>query len=77
MNLHIKTKVLPEHKIEVTMPELPIGAPVDLVVITAEKEPSQRESILDVIEKVRSRHPHRSAEEIDSNLREERNSWES
>jgi hypothetical protein len=25
MNLHIKTKVLPGHKIEVAMPELPIG----------------------------------------------------
>lgn len=37
MNLHIKTKVLPEHKIEVTMLELPIAAPVDLVVITDEK----------------------------------------
>lgn len=76
MNLHIKTKILPGHKIEVAMPALPIGESVDVIVITGEKKTSQRESILDVIEKIRRRHPHRSAEEIDTNLQEQRNSWD-
>ena len=45
--------------------------------MTAAKKTSRRDSILDVIEQIRRRHPHRSLEQIDSQLREERNSWES
>ncbi len=75
--LHITTQVLPGNKIEIQVPEAAIGDTVDVFVILSEKPPSKRRSILKLIEQIRSKHPNRTAEDIDRQLQEERESWDS
>ena len=75
--LHITTQVLPGNKIEIQVPEAAIGDTIDVFVILPEKPPSKRSSILKLIEQIRSKHPNRTAEDIDRQLQEERESWDS
>lgn len=75
--LHITTHVLPGNKLEIHSPELPEGEPVDVFVVLSEKKQANRENVLDLIESIRSKRPFRTAEDIDRQLQEERNSWDS
>ncbi|MHC0061946.1 hypothetical protein ACWATR_03340 [Nostoc sp. UIC 10890] len=75
--LRITTKVLPGNKIEIEIPEAEIGDSVDVFVILPEKAEPKHRSVLDIIEESRSRHPSRTAEDIDRQLQEERLSWDS
>jgi hypothetical protein len=75
--LRITTKVLPGNKIEIEIPEAQIGDSVDVFVILPEKAEPKRRSVLDIIEESRMRHPSRTAEDIDRQLKEERLSWDS
>ncbi|WP_036478581.1 hypothetical protein [Myxosarcina sp. GI1] len=75
--LHLTTKVLPGNKIEIEIPESEIGDTVDVFVVLPEKNKPQKRSVLELIEESRSRHACRSAEDIDRQLREERESWDS
>ena len=75
--LHLTTKVLPGNKIEIEIPEGEIGDTVDVFVVLPEKDKSKKRSVLEIIEASRSRNTLRSAEDIDRQLREERNSWDS
>ncbi|MBW4666698.1 MAG: hypothetical protein KME60_04455 [Cyanomargarita calcarea GSE-NOS-MK-12-04C] len=75
--LHITTKVLPGNKIEIQVPEAQIGDSVDVFVVLPEKAEPKRRSVLDIIEESRKRHPSRTAEDIDRQLQEERESWDS
>ena len=75
--LHLTTKVLPGNKIEIEIPEGEIGDTVDVFVVLPEKPKAKKRSVLEIIEESRSRNTLRSAEDIDRQLREERNSWES
>jgi hypothetical protein len=74
--LHIKTKVLPGNKIEVTAPELKEGDAIDVFLVLPEPPASPRRSALEII---RSLHGHRlfqSAEEVDRHRQEERDAWD-
>ncbi|GAB1543587.1 hypothetical protein NUACC21_62620 [Scytonema sp. NUACC21] len=75
--LHITTQILPGNKIEIQIPEAKVGDTVDLFVILADKAPSKRSSVLEIIEQIRSKRPFRTTENIDRQLQEERDSWES
>ncbi|MBO3460719.1 hypothetical protein G7B40_035720 [Aetokthonos hydrillicola Thurmond2011] len=75
--LHITTKILPGNKIEIQVPEAEIGDSVDVFVVLPQKAEPKRRSVLEIIEESRTRHPSRTAEDIDKQLREERSSWDS
>ena len=74
--LHLTTKVLPGNKIEIEIPEGEIGDTVDVFVVLPEKPKNQKRSVLKLIEESRSKHALRSAEDIDRQLQEERDSWD-
>ncbi|HEY9848277.1 MAG TPA: hypothetical protein V6D28_02370 [Leptolyngbyaceae cyanobacterium] len=74
--LHIKTKILPGNKIEIQIPEAAVGDEVDVFVILPEKTASQRDSVLETIEEIRSKRLFKSSEDIDKKLQEERDSWD-
>lgn len=76
--LHISTQVLPGQKIEIQVPDAAIGDTVDVFVILSEKQKpeSKRRSVLDLIEQIRSKKQFRSAEDIDKQIQEERESWD-
>ena len=75
--LHLTTKVLPGNKIEIEIPEGEIGDTVDVFVILPKKPQEKARSVLEIIKESRSRNTLRSAEDIDRQLREERDSWDS
>ena len=75
--LHLTTKVLPGNKIEIEIPEGEIGDTVDVFVVLPRKHKLEQRSLLEIIEESRSRNILRSAEDIDRQLREERDSWDS
>ena len=75
--LHLTTKVLPGNKIEIEIPEGEIGDTVDVFVVLPKKPESKKRSVLEIIEESRSRNTLRSAEDIDRQIREERESWDS
>lgn len=75
--LHLTTKVLPGNKIEIEIPEGEIGDTVDVFVVLPKKPQEKKLSVLELIETSRNQRSPRSAEDIDRQLREERNSWDS
>ncbi len=75
--LHLTTKVLPGNKIEIEIPEGEIGDTVDVFVVLPQKPKARKRSVLEIIEESRSRNNLRSAEDIDRQIREERESWDS
>lgn len=70
--LHLTTKVLPGNKIEIEIPEGEIGDTVDVFVVLPKKPQDKKRSVLEIIKESRSRNTLRSAEDIDRQLREER-----
>lgn len=78
--LHIRTTVLPGQRIEIEVPGLPVGEPVEVFVVPGarapDSEPRQR-SALDVIRSVppEARLFH-TPEEVDTYLAEERSRWD-
>ncbi|MFN6559857.1 MAG: hypothetical protein RMY28_008615 [Nostoc sp. ChiSLP01] len=75
--LRITTKVLPGNKIEIKLPQAEIGDNVDVFVILPEKPASKRASVLELIEQARSKYAFRTTEDIDRQLQQERDSWDS
>ncbi len=75
--LRITTKVLPGKKIEIEIPEAQIGDSVDVFVVLPEKVEPKKRSVIEILEEVHAKRPPKSAEEIDRQLREERESWDS
>jgi len=73
---HLTTKVLSGNKIEIEIPESSIGDTVDVFIVLPEKTKEKKRSVLEFIEESRSKHAQRSAEDIDRQLQEERDSWD-
>ena len=75
--LRLETTVLPGHRLEVSAPELPEGAKVEVIVVLPERPKPQFGSVLEFLE---SLPPGPRAfptwEEYERHLREEKNSWE-
>lgn len=75
--LHVTTKVLPGNKIEIEIPESEIGDTVDVFVVLPDKPKQKKRSVMEILEEVHAKRPPRSAEDIDRQLKEERESWDS
>jgi hypothetical protein len=75
--LRIETTVLPGHRLEISAPELPEGAKVEVIVVLPEKPQPPRMSMLEF---VKSLPPGPRAfptwEEYEKHLKEEKDAWE-
>jgi hypothetical protein len=74
--LHIRTEVLPGHRIEITAPELQEGESVDVFLIpqqATEPRPSIAEFLASLPAGPRL---FKTADEVDKYLEEERHSWD-
>ena len=75
--LHLTTKVLPGNRIEIEIPEGEIGDTVDVFVVLPEKPKQKKRSVMEILQEVHTKRPPKSVAEIDKQLREERESWDS
>jgi len=75
--LHVTTKVLPGHRIEITSPELLEGQAVEVTVVVPKEHSPQRLSALEIINKLPPG-PHCFAtwDEYERHLEMEKNSWD-
>jgi hypothetical protein len=75
--LRMETTVLPGHRVEITAPELPEGAKVEVIVVLPEQTQKKFGSALEFLE---SLPPGPRAfptwEEYEQHLREEKDSWD-
>jgi hypothetical protein len=75
--LRTETTVLPGHRVEISAPELPEGATVEVIVVLPASPETRRISMLEFLE---SLPPGPRAfptwEEYERHLREEKNAWE-
>ena len=75
--LRMETTVLPGHRLEISAPELPVGAKVEVIIVLPETPQPHRMSVLEFLE---SLPPGPRAfptwEEYERHLREEKDSWD-
>ncbi len=75
--LRMETTVLPGHRLEVTAPELPEGAKVEVIVVLPAKPQPRFPSALEFLESLApGPRAFKTWEEYERHLQEERNSWE-
>jgi len=74
--LRLTTTVRPGGRIEVSDPELPDGACVDLIVLLAPLASAPRRSIVDVLAEAPGALLFRTPADVDDYLGEERDAWE-
>ena len=72
--LHLRTKVLPGGKIEIVDQSLPVGESV--YVIVSQWPESAGQSALDILAQAPGHLVFKSAEDVASYLKEERDSWD-
>ena len=72
--LHVKTTVLPGGRIEIVNEDLPVGESVDVVVRHVSESP--RRSAVDILAEAPGQRVFKTAEEIESYLKAERESWD-
>ncbi|PSB20638.1 hypothetical protein C7B65_06960 [Phormidesmis priestleyi ULC007] len=73
----VTTKVLPGNKIEIQLPSGSEGDEVDVFVVLPQKASVSQSNVLDMIEQARKRYAFRTAEDIDQQIRSEREAWDS
>ncbi len=75
--LRMETTVLPGHRVEVSNPELPEGAKVQVIVVLPEKPERQFASVLDFLDSLPpGPRAFKTWEEYEQHLRQERDSWD-
>jgi hypothetical protein len=74
--MHIKTKVLPGKKIEVTSPSLTEGEQVEVIIVFPSMPHPDRRSVLDLLNAVPPPRIFATAEDADRYLEGERESWD-
>ncbi len=72
--LHITTKVLPGGKIEIVNEELRVGEAVDVVV--RHSSASGRRSAVDILNEAPGHRLFKTAEDVNSHLKDERATWD-
>ncbi len=72
--LHIRTTVLPGGKIEIVDQGLPVGESVDVVV--SQLPVSERRSAVDILAEAPGHRLFKTAEDVASYLKDERESWD-
>ncbi len=75
--LRMETTILPGHRLEVSTPELPEGANVQVVVVLSESPKPGRLSMLEFLESLPpGPRAFKTWEEYEQHLRQEKDSWE-
>ena len=75
--LRLETTVLPGHRLEVSAPELPEGARVEVIVVLPEQQDRPRMSMLEFLESLPpGPRAFKTWEEYEQHLREEKDAWE-
>jgi hypothetical protein len=75
--IRLETTVLPGHRLEITAPELPEGARVEVIVVLPAQSTSSFGSALDFLESLPpGPRAFKTWEEYERHLQEERNAWE-
>lgn len=76
--LRIETRVLPGKRIEISDPELPEGAHVDVIVVVREQpQLNQKHSILAILDSLPpGPRSNKNWDQIEKEFQEERNAWE-
>ena len=75
--LRLETPVLPGHRLEISVPELPEGAKVEVIVVLPEKPQPRFASALEFLESLPpGPRAFKTWKEYEQHLREERNSWD-
>jgi hypothetical protein len=75
--LRLEATVLPGHRLEITAPELPEGAKVEVIVVLPQQPAPRFASALDFLESLPpGPRAFKTWEEYEKHLQEERNSWE-
>ena len=77
--LRLETTVLPGHRLEITAPELPEGARVEVIVLLPAKPEPRRISVLEFLESLPPGPSPRAFptwEEYERHLQEEKDSWD-
>lgn len=76
--VRVTATVLPGHKIEVQLPtDAVVGEEVEVFIVLPEPPQVEQTDILEFIEAARKRHANRTAEDIDRQIRAERDAWDS
>jgi hypothetical protein len=75
-DVRVITKVLPGNKVKIELPEGYVGEDVEVIVVFPQALSTGRRNVLKLLEDIRSRHPQRSAEDIERDLAAE-TSWDS
>lgn len=75
--LRLETTVLPGHRLEISAPELPEGAKVEVIIVLPEKPQPRFSSALDFLESLPpGPRAFKTWEEYEQHLRNERDSWD-
>ncbi len=74
--MHVKTRVLPGSKIEVTSPSLVEGEQVEVIIVFPTATRGRRRSVLDIVETTPPPQVFKTAEQADQYLQGERDSWD-
>ena len=70
------TKVLPGNKVEIEIPEGSIGEDIEIIIMLPKQSKVKKRNVLERLEAARKLGEFRSIEEIDRDLRSERDSWD-
>jgi hypothetical protein len=74
--LHIRTSVLPGSRVEITVPDLREGDPIDVFLVFPTPSNGPQQSALEIIESLRGHRLFRTPEDVDRYIKEERDSWD-
>jgi len=72
--LQVKTTVLPDHRIELHVPELPAGRTATVFIVLDDETPPKR-PLQDVLGNYPGGQLFKTAQEVEEYLRAERDSW--
>jgi hypothetical protein len=74
--MHVKTKVLPGKKIEVTSSSLVEGEQVEVFIVFPDAGRGRRRRVLDIIESTAPPQVFKTADDADRHVEDERSSWD-
>jgi hypothetical protein len=76
IEVRVKTVVLPGGRIEISTPELIPGQQVTVVVTIEDNKSAEQRHVIDILTALPGHQLFQSAEEVDTYIREEHDSWE-
>jgi hypothetical protein len=74
--LRVMTKVLPGNKVELDIPEGAIGEEIEIIIMLPEPRKPRKRRGLEILEAAHQLGEFRSVEEVERDLRSERDAWD-